>query len=271
MTDAVRAVAAGRPVRVLELANTGYARAANAGIRALPDVACVLVVNADVRLDADVPARLAALLDADPTLGAVGPRVRYPSGAAQASARRLPGLGIAVLHGLLGWWWPGNPATRAYRADPAGATGPADPIHPTARTGSDEVVRVDWVSGCAVALRRTALAQVGGFDPGYPLFVEDVDLCDRLAAAGWGVGLAPGVGVTHRVGGATSARPLRARLAHARGLRRFVAQRLPVPARPLAHLLRPVLVVWALAVTAATRRPGRSSTGERRAPAAVGT
>ena len=261
----VRAAAAGRPVRLLELANTGYARAANAGIRALPPgVAHAVVLNADVRLAADVPARLAAVLEADPSLGAVGPRVRYPSGAPQASARRIPGLGTAVLHGLLGWWWPGNPATRAYRADPAAARADAG-------SGADDaaVVAVDWVSGCALALRRTAVEAVGGFDPGYPLFVEDVDLCDRLAAAGWRVGLAPGIEVIHRVGGATAGRPLRARLAHARGLQRFAAQRLPVPLRSVAVLLRPALLLWAVATTAAGRRPGRSSTGERRAPAAV--
>lgn len=263
---AVRATAVDRPLRLLELVNTGYARAANAGIRALPPaVTCAVVLNADVRLDRDVPARLAALLDADPSLGAVGPRVRYPSGAAQASARRIPGLGTAVLHGLLGWWWPGNPATRAYRADPTAAARAADPT-----AGADEVLGVDWVSGCAVALRRAAVEAVGGFDPGYPLFVEDVDLCDRLAEAGWRIGFAPGIAVVHRVGGATAGRPLRARLAHARGLERFAAQRLPAALRPVALVLRPVLVVWAVAVTAATRRPGRSSTGERRTPAAVG-
>ena len=257
--DAVRAAGADREVRVLELVNAGYARAANAGIRALPpDVGCAVVVNADVRLAADVPARLAAVLAAHPDLGAVGPRVRYPSGAPQASARRLPGLGTAVGHALLGWWWAGNPATRAYRADPVGAV------------GAEGVVDVDWVSGCAMALRRGAVVAVGGFDPGYPLFVEDVDLCDRLAAAGWRVGLAPDVVVTHRVGGATVGRPLRARLAHARGLERFLAQRVPAPARPGVVLLRPALLGWALAVTVAGRlRPARSSTGERRTPAAV--
>jgi N-acetylglucosaminyl-diphospho-decaprenol L-rhamnosyltransferase len=264
--EAVRAVAPGRPVRLLELENTGYARAANAGIRALPaGVAHAVVLNADVRLAADVPDRLAAVLDADASLGAVGPRVRYPSGAPQASARRIPGLGTAVLHGLLGWWWPANPATRAYRADPAATSAAIDAAGPT---GTD-VVAVDWVSGCAVALRRTAVEAVGGFDPGYPLFVEDVDLCDRLAAAGWGVGLAPRIVVVHRVGGATSRRPLRARLAHARGLERFASQRLPGPLRPAARLLRPALVAWAVAATVAGRHPDRSSTGERRTDAAV--
>ena len=262
--EAVRAAGAGRPVRVLELANTGYARAANAGVRALPEgIACAVVLNADVRLAADVPARLAAVLAADPGLGAVGPRVRYPSGAAQASARRLPGLGTALGHALLGWWWADNPATRAYRADPVAVAAPG-------AAGDAAVVPVDWVSGCAVALRRSALEAVGGFDPGYPLFVEDVDLCDRLAAAGWRVGLAPGIEVVHRVGGATASRPLRSRLAHARGLARFVGQRLPAGTRPLLLLLRPALVAWALVVTAAALvRPGRSSTGERRLVPAV--
>ncbi len=261
--DAVRAATAGRPVRLLELRNTGYARAANAGVRALPSGSeHALILNADVRLDAEAPELLGAALDADPRLGAVGPRVRYPSGAPQASARRIPGLGTALGHALLGWWWPANPATRAYRADPAGG--------PTTSTPT-AAVPVDWVSGCAIAVRRAAFDAVGGFDPGYRLFVEDVDLCDRLAAARWTVGFVPGVTVTHRVGAATATRPLRSRLAHARGLERFLRQRLPAAAGPAVLLLRPALLGWALVVTlVGALRGERSSTGERRTPAAVG-
>lgn len=42
-----------------------------------------------------------------------------------------------------------------------------------------------WVSGAAVVLRRTALAQIGGFDARLFLYGEDVDLSWRLRAAGW--------------------------------------------------------------------------------------
>jgi N-acetylglucosaminyl-diphospho-decaprenol L-rhamnosyltransferase len=45
----------------------------------------------------------------------------------------------------------------------------------------------DWVSGCFLMLRRTALADVGGFDERFVKYLEDVDFCHRLARAGWEV------------------------------------------------------------------------------------
>lgn len=43
----------------------------------------------------------------------------------------------------------------------------------------------DWVSGAFLALRHEAYAQIGGFDEGYRMYCEDVDLCLRLRLAGW--------------------------------------------------------------------------------------
>ncbi len=45
----------------------------------------------------------------------------------------------------------------------------------------------DWVSGCLMLVRREALQQIGGFDCRYGKYFEDVDVCSRLAAAGWQV------------------------------------------------------------------------------------
>jgi N-acetylglucosaminyl-diphospho-decaprenol L-rhamnosyltransferase len=248
------AVRAAHPaVDVIELDNVGYARAANAGVRRLPpEVDAVLVANADVLIMEDAIDRLVDVLDELPMVALVGPRVRYPDGAHQASARRSPGLRTAIVHGLIGWLVPDNPATRRY--------------HARDLTGPDvtEPCDVDWVSGCAFLVRRSAFEEVGGFDPGYRLFVEDVDLCDRLRAAGHRVRFSPTASVVHHVGASTSKHPLRARIAHARGLDRYVASRLEGSARALRPLLWPALAGWVLATTVAGRlRGGRSSTGER--------
>jgi N-acetylglucosaminyl-diphospho-decaprenol L-rhamnosyltransferase len=248
---AVRAAHPG--VDVLELDNVGYARAANAGVRRLPrDVDVVLIANADVVIEADAIDRLAAVLDELPSVALVGPRVRYPDGAHQASARRSPGLTTAIAHGLVGWLVPANPATRRY--------------HARDLTGPDvaEACDVDWVSGCAFMVRRSVFEAIGGFDPGYRLFVEDVDLCDRIRTAGHRVRFTPTALVVHHVGASTSSRPLRARIAHAQGLDRYVAGRLQGPARALRPLLWPALAGWVVATSVAGRvRDGRSSTGER--------
>jgi N-acetylglucosaminyl-diphospho-decaprenol L-rhamnosyltransferase len=244
-------------VTVITLDNVGYGRSVNAAAQSLgPDIDVLVMTNADVRIGpAEVRALAQALRD-DAELAAVGPRVRYPDGGHQASARRIPGLRDALVHGAIGWLLPSNPATQRYRA--------LDLTLPTATSAEAGVVTVDWLSGCAMAVRRSAFDAVGGFDPGYRLFVEDVDLCERLARAGGRIGFLPGVEVVHSVGSSTRQHPLRSRIAHARGLERFVAQRATGAARLARPLLWVALAGWTFATTAGTLlRPRRSSTGER--------
>jgi N-acetylglucosaminyl-diphospho-decaprenol L-rhamnosyltransferase len=251
--DAVRAAHPG--VRMLELDNVGYGRAVNAAAAQFDEhVDVIVAANADVRFAPDAIGELVAALAADPSVAVAAPRVRYPDGAHQASARRAPSLGTAVAHAALGWLVPSNPATRRYHAlDLTGpeVTAPCD---------------VDWVSGCAFAIRRSDLDAVGGFDPGYRLFVEDVDLCDRLRRAGRRIRFVPSATVEHRVGASTRSRPLRSRLAHARGLDRYLSRPGRGPARHLRALAWPGLAAWVVATSVAdrVRGEGTSSTGERR-------
>ena len=250
------AVRAAHPaVRVLELDNVGYGRGVNAGVAALDDdVTVIVAANADVRFAPGSIAVLAAELEADPGLAIAAPRVRYPDGGHQASARRSPSLGTALAHASIGWLAPDNRATRRYHA--LDLTGP----------DASEPCDVDWVSGCAFAIRRRDLEAIGGFDPGYRLFVEDVDLCDRLRRAGRRIRFVPAAVVEHRVGASTSHHPLRARIAHARGLDRYLSRPQRGPARHLRPLLWPGLAAWVVATSVATtvRRGRTSTTGERR-------
>ena len=240
---------------VLELANVGYGRGVNAGAAMLPEAVDVVVAaNADVRIPPEAVATLSRALAEDDGVALVGPRVRYPDGSHQASARRTPTVGTAIAHAALGWFRPDNPATRRY--------------HALDLTGPDVVdaCDVDWVSGCAFAVRRSDLDRVGGFDPGYRLFVEDVDLCERLRAAGRRIRFEPAAEVVHRVGASTERRPVRSRLLHARALDRYLSLHWRGPVRHLRPLLWPGLAAWVAATTVAARLrgPGRSTTGERR-------
>lgn len=237
-------------VQVVSLANVGFGRAANAGIRTTTALH-VVVCNADVRFAPGALPTLAGCLDADAEVAAVGPLVRYPDGTVQASARCLPDLRTAVAHGLLGRVRPDNAATCRYHARDL-------PI--------DRARDVDWLSGCALALRRTAVEAIGGFDPGYFLYVEDVDLGQRLRAAGWRLRYEPCARVVHTVGASTSQRRGRALVAHARSLSRYQAMRLGRgPGRLLIWPLRVALTGWVVATWAAERlaRDTRSVTGER--------
>jgi N-acetylglucosaminyl-diphospho-decaprenol L-rhamnosyltransferase len=248
--DAVRV--AHPEVHVVELVNVGYGRGVNAGVELLDaGVDVVVAANADVRFGAGAIEALVRALADDPSVALVGPRVRYPDGSHQASARRTPSVATAVAHAALGWIRPENAATRRY--------------HALDLTGPDvtEACDVDWVSGCAFAVRRTDFVAVGGFDPGYRLFVEDVDLCERLRAAGRRIRFEPHAEVVHRVGASTAHRPFRARLLHARALDRYLSLHGRGPVRHLRPLLWPGLAAWATVSVVAARLRGGSTTGER--------
>lgn len=67
--------------------------------------------------------------------------------------------------------------------------------------------QVPFLFGACMLLRRSALEAVGGLDEGYFLFFEDVDLCERLRAAGWELDAAPAAGVVHAGMGSVRALP----------------------------------------------------------------
>jgi GT2 family glycosyltransferase len=123
------------------------------------------------------------------------------------------------------------------------------------------------LSGCALALDRAAFEHVGGFDPRYFLYVEDVDLAVRLRAAGGRLVVVPDAVVVHEVAASTGARRGFAVRHHVRSLDRFVAAHvLTGPARVLRPLVRLGLAGWAasqlLWERTHGRRRGRSTTGE---------
>jgi N-acetylglucosaminyl-diphospho-decaprenol L-rhamnosyltransferase len=214
--------------------NVGYARAANLGIAATR-APVVAVLNPDTETGAGTASAVLGRFEGDDRVAAVGPRVRNPDGSDYPSARSVPSTLDAIGHGIVGLLWRRNPFTRRYRQLDA------DPAVPRA---------VDWVSGCAVWLRRDALDAVGGWDERYFLYVEDVDLCWRLRRAGWSIVYEPGGQVTHVQGASTARRPYRMILEHHRSLWLFARTRyrgaralaLPLVA---AYLAARTVMAWA--------------------------
>jgi N-acetylglucosaminyl-diphospho-decaprenol L-rhamnosyltransferase len=225
--------------------NRGYASAANVGAAAT-SAPVVAVCNCDLRVEAGTAGALLARFDQEDDLGALGPRVRNPDGTHYPSARSIPRVGDAVGHGLLGLFHPRNRFTRRYRELDADPSRPRD---------------VGFVSGAAIWLRRAALDAVGGWDDGFFMYVEDVDLCWRLRRAGWRVAYEPGGEVVHVQGASTAHRPYRMLFEHHRSLLRFAAKRWRGWRRVLLAPAAAYLAVrFALAALARAlgRRPPRS-------------
>ncbi len=168
-------------------------------------------MNPDLTMEPGSAQAMLARFDAQPALGACGPRIRNLDGTDYPSARRSPSVPLAVAHGLLGLWWPTNPFTARYRQLNVDASRPRS---------------VDWVSGAAVWLRRSGLDAVGGWDERYFMYMEDLDLCRRLRQAGYEVAYEPGAAVTHVQGASTSRTPYRMLIQHHRSAWRYARRRL---------------------------------------------
>ncbi|MCW2714697.1 MAG: glycosyl transferase, family 2 [Frankiales bacterium] len=206
--DGAPEAAAGPGVRLLPTGgNLGYGQAANLGARGATGE-WLLVANPDVTWE---PGALDELLEAGarwPGAGCLGPAIRTPDGQLYPSARAFPSLGRGTGHALFGWWWPGNPWTRSYRAE----------------AGTPREGLTGWLSGSVMLLRREAFEQVGGFDPSYFMYCEDMDLCRRLAEAGWSNVYVPSAVVTHEGGQATSRAAGRMLKEHHRSLYRYLSR-----------------------------------------------
>jgi len=214
--------------------NLGFAAANN---RALAESTAplVLLLNPDAELRPGAVEALAAALSARPELAAVGPRTRNTDGSVQLS------FGEDL---TLASEWRRRRLERACRAGAPWALAEADSLAASA-------AEPFWLSGSCLLARREALAQVGGFDEGFFLYEEDVDLCARLRAAGWRIGFRPEAEVVHHRGRSVARVPARASHEYHRSHLRYyrkhrgplerVALRAWLAARALPAWLRAVL------------------------------
>lgn len=193
--------------------NLGYGTAVNRAVSEYGlDVQDFFVVaNPDVQWG---PRSIDLLLEAAerwPRAGSLGPLIRDPDGTVYPSARHLPSIVRGGMHAVVGPVWKSNPWTAAYRQE---------------RTDPSERA-VGWLSGSCLLLRGSAYAEIAGFDERYFMYMEDVDLGDRLGRAGWQNIYVPTSEVLHAKGHATGRDPARNLAAHHVSTYTFLADRYP--------------------------------------------
>lgn len=163
--------------------NVGYGTAMNAGVALLPsDIQWVLLSNPDVVLAPGMIDELVRVAKRDELIAAVGPALLTSDGEIYPSARSVPSLRTGVGHALFVNLWVENPWTRAYRNDRATLAVERD---------------AGWLSGACLLVRRELFEQIGGFDPGYFMYFEDVDLGYRFGKAGYRNVYAPSAVAVH--------------------------------------------------------------------------
>lgn len=165
--------------------NRGFTTANNQGL-AVSRGRYVLFLNPDTELAPDALSLLLRFAEEHPQVGVVGPQLRYGDGSLQSSRRRFPTLATFFLEStIVQRWWPRNQVlSRYYALD----------------LDNDATSQVDWLVGACMLLRRAVLEQIGGFDEGFFMYSEELDLCRRAVDAGWQVVYLPAAVVTHYEG-----------------------------------------------------------------------
>ena len=182
--------------------NVGFAAGNNVGLRRAKGRHCALLNNDTVVLPGALE-RCVGYLDANPSVGVVGPQLLDPDGSKQNSVHSVPNLVSeivpkAVLETVAPWRYP----SKRYE-------------HPGP-------VVVEAVLGACMVVRRTVLESVGLMPEDYFMFLEETDWCWRIRRAGWKVVHLPDARVVH-VHGATSKKrlPAETRIEYHRSLYHF--------------------------------------------------
>ncbi len=183
----------------------GYGANVNRGA-ALTTAELVLAANPDAVPEPGAVAVLRDFMGAHPRCGIAGPRMTFPDGRWQPSRRRFPTVAGTVVRRT-----PLRlvvPQRRHFHLDEAP---PAEPVE------------ADWMLGGFLLLRRAMLDELGGFDEGFRLYGEDIDLAYRAARAGWERWYVPQAVVRHEHKAVTDKQWLTRRtLWHWAGIVRFV-------------------------------------------------
>jgi N-acetylglucosaminyl-diphospho-decaprenol L-rhamnosyltransferase len=195
--DGIEAVHNARPLGFGANVNLGAARTT---------AELVLSANPDALPAEGAVAALREFMERHPRCGVAGPRMVYPDGSLQPSRRRFPTVtGTIVRRTPLRL---AIPQRRHYHLDEPSPQAP---------------IEADWMLGGFLLLRRTMLDELGGFDEGFRLYGEDIDLQYRAMRAGWERWYVPAAVVRHEHKAETDRRWLTRRtLWHWAGVIRFV-------------------------------------------------
>ena len=169
----------------------------------------VLIANPDAVPEQGAVGILRDFMGSHARAGAAGPKMLYSDGTWQPSRRRFPTVGgtlvrrtpLRLLFPPLRW------QRRHYLLDER----------------TDEPVQTDTMLGAFILLSRVMLDEIGGWDAGFRMYGEDIDLNYRAAKAGWERWYVPAAVVRHEYAAVIDKKFLtRHTVWHARAMLRFL-------------------------------------------------
>lgn len=168
--------------------NLGYAKANNQGMEKSQGN-YILLLNPDTQLMENSLVSMYEFMEANPQVGALGPKLLNPDKSVQPSCREFPTLSTLM--------WEFSGLSRAF---------PKSKIFGIWRMGYfafDQPKEVDQPMGSCLMLKGETLKDVGFFDENFSMFFNDVDLCYRIKNAGWRIYFFPDAQVIHHRGAFT--------------------------------------------------------------------
>jgi len=164
--------------------NIGFAKAVNYAI-SKTDAPTILLLNPDTMVDKNFFKSMLAFMEKNPDVGIAGPKIYESGGTIQGSARSFPTLMTALFgrNSFMTKFFPDNRLTRK------------NILNSTAN--GDSPIKVDWISGACMMVRRRAVEDVGLMDENFFMYWEDADWCRRMVHKAWKVVYYPGASIVH--------------------------------------------------------------------------
>lgn len=183
-TDILRRLKTSKDITYIHLGdNIGFGKAHNTVINEIKVISDYhLILNPDAYFEPDVIPVLIEYLDKHPDIGVVAPRIVYPDGMHQDSTRRFPTGTDFLLRRI-----PGMQSVFKERYRNAHYLD----------SNLNEPLEVDTVSGCFQLFRTKIFTDIGGFDPRYFMYMEDMDICRKVSEHGYKTYYNPNVQAVH--------------------------------------------------------------------------
>jgi len=170
--------------------NLGFAKGNNRAIKEAATQPFVWLLNSDTETGNRTLEQLVAYMEAHPEIGALGPQLIYPDNRLQSVGGYFPSI-LNVFYYLFPFVYFLPQAWRAHFKSIA--------LFP--QSIPERGLDLEYATGAALLLRRTALDQVGLMSEDYFMYFEETDMCWRMKKAGWKIRAIPTDPVVHVYGG----------------------------------------------------------------------
>ncbi len=213
---------------IRSLKNLGFAKAVNEAVKSTRGE-YVLLVNPDVVLFPMTIESMLRFMELSPRCAILGGELLSPLGYRQPPCRRFPNY-FNVLFGrrsLVRRIFPDNPFSKKYLYLDLDYTKPQ---------------KVDFVEGSLMMVRRKALEEIGLFDEGFFLYLEDADVAYRMQKSGWETWCLPRSYALHFRGENYRKDNIHPAIYHSKGFYRFFTKHYQ-PAWLVRLLLRALLTL----------------------------